>query len=63
MKGDGFQNGGALVVEVGGTKTLLTYVQQDAPDHVSNAEVLKALGIEDEPVTTAEDITSTEAWT
>ncbi|XP_059092222.1 prostamide/prostaglandin F synthase-like [Tigriopus californicus] len=63
MKGDGFQNGGALVVEVGGTQTLLTYVQQDAPDHVSNAEVLKALGIEDEPVASAEDVTSTEAWT
>ncbi|TRY63378.1 hypothetical protein TCAL_09031 [Tigriopus californicus] len=58
MKGDGFQNGGALVVEVGGTQTLLTYVQQDAPDHVSNAEVLKALGIEDEPVASAEDFPS-----
>ena len=39
--GDGFQNGGALIVEKGGTATLLTYVQQGAPDHVSNEEVLK----------------------
>ena len=39
--GDGFQNGGALIVEAGGAKTLLTYVQQGAPDHVSNEEVLK----------------------
>lgn len=41
MKGDGYQNGGALVVDVGGSKTLLHYVQKEAPDHVSNAEVLK----------------------
>lgn len=41
LKGDGFQNGGALVVEKGGTKTLLTYIQEEAPDHVSNEEVLK----------------------
>ncbi len=41
MKGDGYQNGGALVVEVGGSKTLLHYVQKEAPDHVSNADVLK----------------------
>ena len=41
MKGDGFQNGGCIVVEKGGTKTLLTYVQQGAPDHVSNEELVK----------------------
>lgn len=41
MKGDGYQNGGALVVEIGGSKTLLHYVQKEAPDHVSNADVLK----------------------
>lgn len=41
MKGDGYQNGGALVVDVGASKTLLHFVQKEAPDHVSNAEVLK----------------------
>lgn len=60
--GDGFQNGGALVVEAGGKNTLFTYVQKDAPDHASNEEILKSLGI-DEKALTAEDVTSTEAWT
>ncbi len=46
IKGDGFQNGGALVVEKGGSKTLMQYVQQAAPDHVSNEEVLKVSRIE-----------------
>ena len=41
IKGDGYQNGGAIVVEAGGEKTLLHFVQKEAPDHVSNAEVLK----------------------
>jgi hypothetical protein len=40
LKGDGYQNGGALVVGKGG-ETLLHYVQEGAPDHVSNADVLK----------------------
>jgi len=46
MEGEKYQNGGALIVEKGGQKQLLHYVQQSAPDHVSNEEVLKALGIE-----------------
>ena len=54
--GDGFQNGGALIVEKGGTNTLLTYVQKDAPDHVSNEEVLKALGIQEENVPHAQKV-------
>ncbi len=41
MKGDGYQNGGSLVIEVGGEKTLLHYIQKEAPDHVNNADVLK----------------------
>jgi len=54
MAGDGYQNGGALVVEKGG-KTLYHYVQEEAPDHASNAEILKALGIPvPDPVPTAE---------
>ena len=32
--GDGFQNGGCLVVGAGGSPTMLTYVQEDAGDQV-----------------------------
>jgi len=41
IKGDWYQNGGAIVVEVGGKPTLLAYKQKDTPDHVSNEAVLK----------------------
>ena len=41
LKGDGYQNGGALVVEKGGEKTLLQYVQKSAPEHASNEDILK----------------------
>ena len=44
MKGDGFQNGGALVIDKNG-KLLLEYKQEDAADHVSAEDVLKALNI------------------
>ena len=40
LKGDGYQNGGALVVEKGG-ETLFQYVQKSAPEHASNEEILK----------------------
>ena len=43
MKGDGFQNGGALVVSQGGDKVLLKYIQEEAPDHVDNDDVLKVI--------------------
>ena len=43
MRGDGWQNGGCLVVEKGGGhKPLLLYVQPSAPAIVSNADILKA---------------------
>jgi len=45
LKGDGFQNGGALVIDKGG-KTLLEYTQEDASDHVSSEAILKALDIQ-----------------
>ena len=44
IKGDGFQNGGAVVIAKGGN-VLLEYVQEDPADHVSEEEVLKALHI------------------
>jgi len=54
MDGDKWQLGGCVVVEKGGVdKPLLYYIQQSAPDHVSNADVLKSLSIEgDAPVAT-----------
>jgi len=42
--GDGFQNGGVLVVDKGG-KTLHHYVQDGPADHEDNAKILNALGI------------------
>ena len=46
MSGDGYQNGGCLVVEKGGgDKPLLYYVQKGAPDHVANSDVLKVNGV------------------
>ena len=43
MRGDGWQNGGCLVVQKGGgDKPLLLYVQPSAPAIVSNADILKA---------------------
>ena len=44
VKGDGFQYGGALVIDKNG-KLLLEYKQEDAADHVSAEDVLKALNI------------------
>merc|ERR1719412_931019 len=50
MDGDKWQNGGCLVVEKGGgDKPLLHYVQNSAPDHVSNVDVLNSLEIKEEP--------------
>ena len=44
MKGDGFQNGGALIVDKNG-KQLYEYIQEDAADHISAEEIFKALNI------------------
>jgi prostamide/prostaglandin F2alpha synthase len=44
MKGDGFQNGGALVVDKNG-KQLYEYRQEDAAEHISADEILQALKI------------------
>ena len=43
MRGDGWQNGGCLVVEKGGgDKPLLLYIQPSAPAIVNNSDILKA---------------------
>ena len=44
LKGDGFQNGGALIVDKGG-KQLYEYIQDDAADHISAEEIYKAFKI------------------
>jgi prostamide/prostaglandin F2alpha synthase len=45
LRGDGFQNGGALVVGTGG-RVLLEFKQEDPTEVVSTDSVLKALGIQ-----------------
>jgi len=52
MKGDGFQNGGALIVDNKG-KQLYEYRQEDASEHISAEEILKALGLPMPASTTA----------
>lgn len=44
MKGDGFQNGGAMIVDKGG-KLLYEYRQEDASEQISSEEIFKALNI------------------
>lgn len=48
MKGDGFQNGGSIIITQQG-EVLLKFIQDDPSDHVSPEEVLKALGIDEKP--------------
>ncbi|KAF0292138.1 Prostamide/prostaglandin F synthase [Amphibalanus amphitrite] len=45
LKGDGFLMGGTIVVNKGGTETLLQFKQDGPADHVENSAILKALGI------------------
>ena len=40
LKGDGFQNGGLVVVDKGG-KILFKFVQENVADHASNEDILK----------------------
>ena len=42
MQGDGYQNGGLLVVEKGG-KLLYSYFQENPADHASNEDILKVI--------------------
>ena len=60
--GDGYQNGGCLVVGAGGNPTMYTYIQvgalrnnsviticvsqEEAADHPENSNILEALGIQ-----------------
>lgn len=40
MKGDGLQNGGALIVGPGG-KLLLSFRQEGPAEHISNSKILQ----------------------
>jgi len=46
MKGDGYQNGGCLVVSAGGDSTLFSYKQEHVAEHPDNADILKSLNIQ-----------------
>lgn len=46
MKGDGFQNGGAMVIDKGG-KLLYEYRQEDASEQILPEEILTALNIKE----------------
>ena len=45
MKGDAYQNGGALIVDKNG-KQLFEYIQQDAAEHINAEDIFKALKIQ-----------------
>lgn len=51
MRGDGFQNGGTMVVSAGGSPVLLDFRQDSPADHVDNSKVLKVLAISSEDKT------------
>lgn len=55
MKGDGYQQGGTIVVDKGG-KLLHKYIQENPADAIPLSDVLKALNISAE--TTASDTPS-----
>jgi len=45
MKGDGYQNGGCIVVGASGAPTMFSFRQEDPSDHPENAQILEALGL------------------
>lgn len=45
MWGDGFQNGGMIIVEGGGNKVIFSYKQDGPADHVPNDEILNLLSL------------------
>ena len=46
MKGDGFQNGGLLIVKKGGMEMPLFHTEEVPGDHVPNDTILEKLGID-----------------
>jgi len=45
MGGDGFQNGGMLIVQAGGSKVIFSYKQDGTADHVPNDKILNLLSL------------------
>ncbi|XP_023326168.1 prostamide/prostaglandin F synthase [Eurytemora carolleeae] len=45
MKGDGYQNGGCMVVGAGGNPLMFSFRQEEPSDHPENQQILEALGI------------------
>jgi prostamide/prostaglandin F2alpha synthase len=45
MKGDGYQNGGCIVVGSGGSPLIFSFRQEEVSDHPDNKQILEALGI------------------
>lgn len=45
MKGDGFQNGGLIIVAAAGEKVLFSFKQESPADHTDNEDILSILGI------------------
>ncbi|XP_049944580.1 prostamide/prostaglandin F synthase-like [Schistocerca serialis cubense] len=61
LRGDGLQNGGALVVGTGGSG-VLSYFKQERPAEVlDNATILAALGLQPEPAGDTEEKTKAES--
>jgi len=46
LQGDGFQNGGLLIVAPKGEKVLYEFKQDNPADHAENSAIAKALGLE-----------------
>ena len=42
FKGDGWQNGGVLIVSKGGKSVLFNYVQENPAEYATNEDILKA---------------------
>ena len=55
LKGDGFQNGGVLIVDKDG-KQIFEYKQEDAADSISVEKIMKALDL---PMPATPAVTST----
>nr|CAD7396498.1 unnamed protein product [Timema poppensis] len=63
LRGDGLQNGGAVIVSAGGSKLLYHFKQERPAEHLSNYAILKALGLENQAPPGMEKTTTKETTT
>lgn len=54
VSGDGWQNGGLMVVEAKGSDILFDFKQENPADHAENSDILQALGLQGEAVANVE---------